>query len=68
MITFIAMGCKLKGKHWIFVALERRKKKNGDFPGGPVVKNPPANAGHIPVPDLGKFHLLQATKPRSHNY
>ena len=31
-----------------------------DFPGGPVVKNPPAKAGHmgvIPVP--GRFHVLQ---------
>ena len=38
VITFIAMGCKLMGKHWIFLALERRKKRNGDFPGGPVVR------------------------------
>ena len=30
-----------------------------DFPGGPVVKNPPANAGDtglIPCP--GRFHML----------
>ena len=32
------------------------KSKNRDFPGGPVVKNPPSNAGDagsIPVGELG---------------
>ena len=37
--------------------------KNGphwDFPGGPVVNNPPANAGDTDsIPGLGKFHLPQ---------
>ena len=29
-----------------------------DFPGGPVVKNPPANAGDTgSVPDLGRFQM-----------
>ena len=29
----------------------------GDFPGGPVVKNPPANAGDIgSIPGPGRFH------------
>ena len=35
-----------------------RKKDPEDFPGGPVVKNPPANAedtGFIPGP--GRFHM-----------
>ena len=28
------------------------------FPGGPVVKNPPANAGHMGlIPGLGIFHM-----------
>ena len=38
-----------------------------DFPGGPVVKNPPASAedkGSIPSP--GRFHSLGATKPVHH--
>ena len=31
-----------------------------DFPGGPVVKNLPANAGDMgSLPDLGRFHMLQ---------
>ena len=43
-----------------------------DFPGGPVVKNPPANAGDPgSVPGLGRFrvqwgnqaHALQLLKP-----
>ena len=29
------------------------------FPGGPVIKNPPANAEDTgSIPDLGIFHLL----------
>ena len=32
-----------------------------DFPGGLVVKNPPANAGDTgSIPGLGRFHLLQS--------
>ena len=32
-----------------------------DFPSGPVVKNPPANAGDTgSIPDLGEFHMLQS--------
>ena len=30
------------------------------FPGGSVVKNPPANAGDMGlIPDLGRFHVLR---------
>ena len=32
---------------------------SGDFPGGAVVKNPPANAGYIgSSPGLGRSHML----------
>ena len=40
--------------------MKTEKRKDGDFPGGPVVRNPRANAGDtgsIPVP--GRFHVLQ---------
>ena len=31
-----------------------------DFPGGPVVKNLPANVGDTgSIPDLGRFHMPQ---------
>ena len=31
----------------------------GDFPGGAVVKNPPANAGDVgSIPGLGRSHML----------
>ena len=31
-----------------------------DFPGGPVVKNPPANAGNMgSIPGPGRSHMLQ---------
>ena len=33
-------------------------KKIGGFPGGPVVKNPPANAGDMSwIPGLGRSHM-----------
>ena len=33
-------------------------KEKRDFPGGPVVQNPPANAGDTGlIPGLGGFHL-----------
>ena len=54
----------------------------GDFPGGAVVKNPPANAGDTgSVPGPGRSHMPQSNKarapqllsphtikPASHNY
>ena len=45
-------------------------KKIGDFPGGAVVKNPPANAGgHGFDPWSGKIPTCcGATKPVRHNY
>ena len=40
-----------------------------NFPGGPVVKNPPANAGDTgSTPGLGRSHMPRATKPKCHNY
>ena len=41
----------------------------GDFPGGPVVKNPPANAGDMDlIPSPGNSTCHEATKPVGHNY
>ena len=38
-------------------------------PDGPVVKNPPANAGDTGlIPGLGRSHMPGATKPVYHNY
>ena len=34
------------------------KNERGDFPGGTVVKNLPANAGDMgSIPGLGRFHM-----------
>ena len=42
------------------VNLDNLKLKAGDFPGGPVVKNPPANTGDTgSIFDLGRFHKPQ---------
>ena len=39
---------------------------SGGFPGGSVVKNPPANAGDTgPIPDLGRFHVAQSNEARA---
>ena len=33
----------------------------GDFPSGPVVKNPPANSGDIElIPDLARSHMSRS--------
>ena len=40
-----------------------------DFPGGTVVKNPPANAGDTgSIPGPGRSHMGRATKPVCHSY
>ena len=44
-------------------------KKLSDFPGGPVDRNLPANAGDPgSIPGPGRFHMPWATKPLSPNY
>ena len=43
-----------------FKRKEKRKRKE-DFPGGPVVKDPPASAGDTgSIPGLGRFHMPQS--------
>ena len=38
----------------------QNEQKQEDFPGGPVVKNPPANAQDMGlIPDPGGFHMPQ---------
>ena len=53
---------------WLFLPYfwslknEKLKKKDiRDFPGGTVVKNPPANAGDMGlIPGLGRSHMPQS--------
>ena len=48
---------------------EIKDDTNRDFPGGAVVKNPPANAGDTgSIPDLEDPTCHGATKPVRHNY
>ena len=45
-----------KLKKYIFFLLKKRERK--DFPGGAVVKNPPANAGDTgSIPGQGRSHM-----------
>ena len=38
-----------------------KERQEGDFPGCPVVKNPPANAGDTGwIPGMGRFHVPQS--------
>ena len=38
--------------------LKMKKSPEKDFPGGPVIENPTANAGHMAlIPGLVKFHM-----------
>ena len=65
------VGCTLylnnKGSIVSFFFLKRAKTQNkliiclGDFPGGAVVKNPPANAGDMgSIPSPGRSHMPQS--------
>ena len=50
-----------------FIESEVFKVAKEGFPGGPVIKNPPANAGDTGlIPDLGRSHLPQS-KPMRRN-
>ena len=41
---------------------ERHKGTDEDFPGGPLVKNLPANAGDMGlIPGPGRFHMPQGS-------
>ena len=41
--------------------MKLKNKQNRDLPGGPVVKNLPANAGDTGlIPGLGRSHILQS--------
>ena len=44
--------------YWAYT-LVSLKNQDGDFPGGPVVKTPPANAGNLGLlSGPGRFHML----------
>lgn len=54
----------------VFLQITQHKKRaNGGFPGGPVVKNPAANGGDRgSIPDPGRFHTPGGTEPMCLNY
>ena len=42
-----------------YTLVSLKNQEDGDFPGGPAVKNPPANAGKLGlISGLGRFHML----------
>ena len=48
--------------------MKTKKEKNWDFPGGPVVKNPPSNAGDaglIPGRETKIPHVAGQVSPRT---
>ena len=48
--------------------LEYNTKMAGDFPGGPVVKNPPCNAGDVGLIPGEDLTSCRATKLMHHKY
>ena len=53
----------MKDKHNILSikVLISKTRQKGTYPGGTVVKNPPANAGDTgSIPGLGKSHMPQS--------
>ena len=54
----------------IFFYLLYSTSKHGDFPGGPVVKNPPSNAAHVSLIPSGEIKILNTAghKATHHNY
>ena len=51
---------KIKGNFLNTIKVNYKKPKLG-FPGGAVVKNPPANAGDVGLsPGLGRSHMPQS--------
>ena len=52
----------LKNKYKIKKQKEKKRKKKRDFPGGTVVKNPPANVGDMGSnPGLGRSHMQRSS-------
>ena len=46
--------------------MQPRNYEGWDFPGGSVVKNPPANEGDAgSIPSLGRIHMPQSNKARA---
>ena len=46
----------------LHLCLAVEKLRPRDFPGGPVVKNPPANAGDTgSIPGLGRSHMPRSS-------
>ena len=58
-IMIVKMIQYLRKRMVEFTAVEQNKEKRmGDFPGGAVVKNPPANAGDMgSCPGPGRSHM-----------
>ena len=53
----------------MLVLHERLIIQERDFPGGPVVRSLPANAGDMGlIPGLGRSYMPRATKPMHDNY
>ena len=51
----------IKRKSFLTAKETISKLKRQDFPGGTVVKDPPANAGDVGlIPGLGRSHMLQS--------
>ena len=61
MLSKILFSSNIYCQFWYQSYCNGLKKQVGDFPGGAVVKNPPANAGDTgSSPGLGRSHMLRS--------
>ena len=61
--TFLAsiLGPLILSQYFVCFNEKNKIKQHADFPGGTVVKNPPANAGEMgSTPGPGRSHMLQS--------
>ena len=63
-----SLKCRIY-KDTVQIYLFTKQKQSWDFPGGPEVKNLPANAGDMgSAHGPGRLHIPWATKPMHHNH
>ena len=59
------MDIKIKARE--FSKLENLKTNTRNFPGGPVVKNPPSNEGHVGLILDQRTKIPHALEPKNQN-
>ena len=60
-VRYLGWNIRIRIRLLLSWSQKHHLKNNKDFPGGPGVKNPPANAGDSgSIPSLGRPHIPQS--------